>query len=74
MWKPYGLAPKEDTCRLTSLHICKVFTYSKEAVFFGNPLILVTLVSRLQVDLDRVENEATPYIMHAVNNMGAIFG
>ena len=32
----------------------------KEAIVFGDPLLLVTSVSGLHIDLDKLENEATP--------------
>ena len=33
----------------------------KEAIVFGGPLVLVMPVSGLYVNLDQLENEATPY-------------
>ena len=68
-----GLSLEKTHARLLVCTCSRCF-FLKEVVIFGNPLILVMLVSKLQVDLDQVENEATPYIMHAVNNIGVVSG
>ena len=33
----------------------------KEVIVFGSPLVLIMSILGLHIDLDRLENEATPY-------------
>ena len=44
-----------------------------EAVVFGGPLILEKPVSRLHIDLDQLENEATPYFTLVATTESSFF-
>ena len=44
-----------------------------EAVVFGGPLILENFVSRLHIDLDQLENEATPYFTPVATSESSFF-